>query len=593
MIKKKLENIISDTGLLIISFIVINTLFSSLFFILGLKVTSLNFWLSIAILFFIYILFYKKNNIEIQYVVKIISLVLFSLILIGSIFVSSKIYDLSYDGNYYHKTAIGLIKHGWNPVYQSAEEFSSELLNIPGNNVFKWVNHYQNLSWIFGSSIYAFTGNIESAKSLNILLMLGVFFSLIGIIKKINLNIKSAIIVAFLTVFSPIALSQVFSFYIDGNLSLIFYLYIAILSLVTIDFIKNKKTDLKTYLLLISSIVIILNLKLSGLVLLFCSTLPFLFVWMKTIFINQDSRKLFVRLISVLMISGFLGIIIVGSSSYIKNLITKNNPFYPLVGKDRADIITTMQPKSFQGKSQIEKLLLSVFSKSENISQSSAEGIKIKPPLTFNEKEIRELSIADARIGGFGIFYSFIFILTIFGLVIAVTLIFFNKSFNRPESMIFLSIFLGSVFYLILPTENWWARYAPNIYLISLIVLFLFFKLLNTKLPKKVLNLGVLIFLSIIGFTMFVNSSVMLINRYNDIQINKIIKDEIYAMQNESRTRDLDIIINEDFAGIIFNLLDKNIDIKKHKTKILGYPISNSEAANFNHRIYCGRLLYR
>lgn len=590
MIKKNLENIIFDTGLLIISFITINTLVSSLFFMVGLKVTSLNFWTSIAVLSFIYLLIFRKKDIKNQYKVKIISLIFFSIILLGSIFTSSKIYDLSYDGNYYHKTAIGLMKHGWNPVYQSAEDFSGELLNIPGNNIFKWVNHYQNLSWIFGSSIYAFTGNIESAKSLNILLIFGVFFLLIGIIKKFNLNIKSSLLIAFLSVFSPIVLSQVFSFYIDGNLSLMFYLYLSIISLITFNWLKNRNTEPKLYIALISSIIIILNLKLNGLVLLFCSTLPFLFIWLRMTFLSQSGRKLFIKLMSILVVAGFMGITVVGSSSYVKNLITKKNPFYPLVGQDRADIITTMQPKSFEGKNQIEKLLVSVFSKSENVTYASTEGPRIKIPLTFDKKEIKELSIADTRIGGFGIFYSFIFILTISGILIILALIFFNKTLSSPESLLFIAIFSGCIFYLMLPTENWWARYAPNVYMMSLVVLFAFIKF---KSSKKILKISSFSIASIMSLVMFINAAVILINRNDDIQTNKIIKDEIYILQNESKTKDLDIIINEDFAGILFNLLDKNIDIKKHKTKILGRPISVEEATEFNYRIYCGRLLYR
>ena len=42
---------------------------------------------------------------------------------------ASNVYDLSEDGNTYHKTAIGSLKNGWNPFYEDNYEFNKE--NIP------------------------------------------------------------------------------------------------------------------------------------------------------------------------------------------------------------------------------------------------------------------------------------------------------------------------------------------------------------------------------------------------------------------------------------------------------------------------------
>ena len=56
-----------------------------------------------------------------------------------------------------------------------------------------------------------------------------------------------------------------------------------------------------------------------------------------------------------------IAIFLVGSNSYVKNTIDHHNPLYPIIGKDKVDIVTTMQPKDFNEMSHLKKFVYALF----------------------------------------------------------------------------------------------------------------------------------------------------------------------------------------------------------------------------------------
>src|SRR5699024_8732708 len=96
-----------------------------------------------------------------------------------------------------------------------------------------------------------------------------------------------------------------------------------------------------------------------------------------------------------------IAIFFVGASSYVKNTIDHRNPLYPIIGEDKVDIITTMQPKKFNQLSMIEKFGWSLFSKTENVTYTSGDP-EVKWPIKVYRSEIEELVAPDVRIAGFG-----------------------------------------------------------------------------------------------------------------------------------------------------------------------------------------------
>lgn len=588
----KLFKILYESGILLIGFIVVDVLVSMILFCLKLHISVINFWASLIITMLAFLLIGKNNNKT--YINKVLSILLFLAILFGSIFVASKIYDSSYDGNSYHKGAIGMMAHGWNPVYETAEDYSDNIFHIRGAKIFTWIDHYQDLSWIFGSTVYRVFGNIETAKSLNYLLISGTLLILMNYFRRFKFKNSQSIILAFITVFSPVVLSQFFSFYIDGNLAITFYLYIATVSLITFELVKLKTISGDLLFNFFFSICILANLKLTGILLITAGILP-LAGYLTILFIQKKIKVFdYWKLFGTTLFSILFAILVIGGTSYVKNTFTMRNPFYPLLGDNRSDIITTMQPAELMGKNQIEKLLISVFSKSDNVQLYSWKALEYKLPLTWSNEEIDNLNITDTRIGGFGIFYSFIFIMSLITIISYLINVYKVKKESGTDAALYkiiISCILVSILiYLVLPTENWWARYAPNIYLLTPLAAAIMFGKINQTPKSSFVKVGLVVFI----ITIFLNQLPFIYFRAITPEGNKIVKTELLEAKGYvEKNPEAKVIINNHYMGVFYNLLDSGIvRADGSNAEFLKREIDREAREKYPHVFFWGRALY-
>ena len=588
----KLFKILYESGILLIGFIVVDVLVSMILFCLKLHISVINFWASLIITMLAFLLIGKNNNKT--YINKVLSILLFLAILFGSIFVASKIYDSSYDGNSYHKGAIGMMAHGWNPIYETAENYSDSIFHIRGAKIFTWIDHYQNLSWIFGSTVYRVFGNIETAKSLNCLLISGTLLILMNYFRRFKFKNSQSIILAFITVFSPVVLSQFFSFYIDGNLAITFYLYIATVSLITFELVKLKTISGDLLFNFFFSICILANLKLTGILLITAGILP-LAGYLTILFIQKKIKVFdYWKLFRTTLFSILFAILVIGGTSYVKNTFTMRNPFYPLLGDNRSDIITTMQPAELMGKNQIEKLLISVFSKSDNVQLYSWKALEYKLPLTWSNEEIDNLNITDTRIGGFGIFYSFIFIMSLITIISYLINVYKVKKESGTDAALYkiiISCILVSILiYLVLPTENWWARYAPNIYLLTPLAAAIMFGKINQTPKSSFVKVGLVVFI----ITIFLNQLPFIYFRAITPEGNKIVKTELLEAKGYvEKNPEAKVIINNHYMGVFYNLLDSGIvRADGSNAEFLKREIDREAKEKYPHVFFWGRALY-
>ena len=123
----KMLDILKDSAVFLLMFICVNILLTSVLFLLHISITAVNILLSLgATILLSWLMFRKKDRKELA-----ISAGVAVLILIISIFIASHTYDMTWDGNTYHKLAVGMLKDGWNPVYESAEEYiARDVTNI-------------------------------------------------------------------------------------------------------------------------------------------------------------------------------------------------------------------------------------------------------------------------------------------------------------------------------------------------------------------------------------------------------------------------------------------------------------------------------
>lgn len=458
---------LKKSGIFILMVIVNAILVTTVLFFFNITITKFHLPIIFILTIVAFVVLYRKDGIR----KSILPIVIGTCIFILSIIIMSNCYDLTVDGNTYHKLAIGSLKNGWNPVYENSEDFSIEKgnifnINIENNNNTVWTNHYTKGVWVFAANVYSFTGNIESGKAINILVAYVAFVLIFSYITK-NKNWYTALIIALILVANPITIVQTFNYYIDGILGLT--IFVLIYSLIAITNKSDTNSKIENYLVLACSIIICSNIKFTGLVFAGMFCMAFYIYWIFQNFKNNKQKlksELIKNTIFYIAIV-FISVFVVGFSAYVKNTFEHGHPFYPLFGEGKYDIITTMQPREFKEKGTIEKFLISIFSIGENVGYSEDAKPHLKIPFTFTKQEMSNYNIPDIRIGGFGVLFSGIFIITVIVTVVSIIDLIKNKKFGILVPYV---IILSCIAILMLIVEgSWWARYIPYFYLVPVL----------------------------------------------------------------------------------------------------------------------------
>ena len=366
-------------------------------------------------------------------------LIIISFIVVSSL-LSMSTFDGSWDGQSYHIPSIIYLFNGesiFNGFNAIQEYFLYDFDSF-------WSDHYPKAAWILASDISKLFNNVNASSSL--VFIIAFFVWCYVLTKNKELHSKFPRILAAILVLNPVVLNQVFTNYVDGILYLLF-LYI-IYSTVCLC-IKYNKIDLFVF---IFSSILIINIKTSCIIYPCTSFLIYFiynFLYKKNI--DKCRLKAFFCSIAIVLVVAYC---IVGYNPYILNIANGKNIFYPVIGENQIDIISEQINKEFRHKNRIEKIFISIFSETENDRLSYPS---LKTPGNFTQKEF--LFIPDARIGGFGPFFSLSFTLSI--------LLLFSKHSNK--SLLFLFFLFISTF---VHPESWWARYSPQLWCLPILPLF-------------------------------------------------------------------------------------------------------------------------
>ena len=463
------------SGFFLLFFIVYNIIISSFFFIFKISISKYYVLLALVLSIVSTIFLLKKEKLLSlhKFYSVIISIILPIVIIFISFFLNGKIIDFSYDGNTYHKTTIGLLKNGWNPIYEQAEDFDNASdvgqVYIDGTYNVYWVNHYAMASHIYQANIYAFTNNIECGKSINTLSIIILFLILFSFMAlKFN-----KLVFPFLFGICAITYSVVSAQFLTTYIDLLNYIYLTLLliSLFMLEFSGSQNKNLG-FILYFLCLLMTINIKFTT----FAYAGIFCLVYYIYVIIRVRKKKLdsqYLKRFTGLSIVGVIvGVLVIGII-YPKNIITNGHPFYPLFGEGKIDIITKQQPANFVNKSSIEKYFISMFSQVENIYDVSGKKATLKIPFTIHQNEYEHIKTTDARMSGNGVLFSGIFIISL----LIIVLLSRNVYKNNKELFIMTTIILATTCSLIvLFSESWWARYFPETYyfvLISLLYLYL------------------------------------------------------------------------------------------------------------------------
>ena len=483
-------------------------------------------------------------------------------------YISGKTYDLTVDGNTYHKTAIAFIKNGWNPLYESARSFQKHNANVvlieETSRIDLWIEHYPKATWIIAATIYNFTGNIESGKCITLILLVMVAILCYNILRKI-LDTKWSILFSLLLSFNPIVLAQLFSYYVDGIMGICFIIELLLLFCIN----PMEKQDKTTWVCIISIITIFTNLKFTGLMCSGVIAAIFYFYWFLKYNKEKQFKERYINITKLFTIAYLIAIFLVGSNSYIKNTVEHHNPLYPLVGKDKVDIITTMQPKKFSEMNMVSKFAYSLFSMTENAGYS-VDLPTLKLPFKIYKSELENLYAPDTRIGGFGPLFALIFISSMIIFIPAIYI--FIKREKANLKYITISI-LSIIISMVILGENWWARYVPQLYYLVIGNFILAVYIL------KYLNKQKLVKLYIIGSLIIIAANTAIFLRVDKLQLNdaKLISKDLAEMKKQD---DLNISIQPEMYGYQYVLKDQGIK----------YTMNNDIAENHIRYKYCWRI---
>lgn len=515
-------------------YVAITISITSILFIIG---GSINNMIMIISLLFTSIAIYLFNKDTDKKIIlfNIITSILFLLILIS---IATIFYDNTWDGNDYHKELIGLMKNGMNPLYNNS------LGSI-------WTRHYPNGVETFAATIYSAINNIESGKVINFILIIVLFNYTYDFCKVKKLNKIYSLLIALTAALNPIMLSQFDSYYVDGVLAnTIFLIFLSSFKIALNGPSFKNKED---YLVLISSLIICINTKFTA------PVLAFIIISMIGLYIiikNYKSDKKYLKKLIMLIISTFLfSILVVGSSSYVKNTIKNGNPIYPLIGNEEIDLEEGNNPFFFENKFHIVKWGYATFAKTYTWYDRSPD---LKLPFSIYQSEFLSLKFPDIRIGGLGIWFSGIFILSIISILFYLPKLIIRKS---KMSLLLVIILISIVLPLFVFPVVWQARYYPNLYLIGFVTL-LILKLVGTKISKIIFNL---ILISILINILFFIPEI----KYKYIESSRINK-ELNKIAELSKTNKITISWKTEYSypGVIYNLDDKNINYNFSKETI-------------------------
>lgn len=261
-----------------------------------------------------------------------------------------------------------------------------------------------------------------------------------------------------------------------------------IFSLLFITNLELKELKKEKYFFYGLIMAVLINIKFTGFAFAEIYSL-FYYIY---IIVKKEQRK--VNLIPI-TITSFVSVVVavglMGYSSYIKNTIEHQHPFYPLYGEKSVDIMTLNTPAGLNDLNRFKRFIIANFSYAYNGLSYGNPAYKLKIPLSFKVSEIENFKGYDTRVAGYGVLFGGILVITF---CLGIFILFKIKS-QKIEYMPYLIIIIASLFVIVLMKESWWARYFPQFAIIPLVVVVVALSFENIKYLKYLSNIIIVLFI--------------------------------------------------------------------------------------------------
>jgi len=532
-------------GVFLINLLLVSLGVTTLFFVVGLSMSALNMWVTVACSVLI-CYFMSARSLKDTLFSAVVGLVILYVIIV----VCNYGFDWSFDGNTYHKSITGQLQMGWNPLRESFYQFADDHVPFLANRAQTWYDAYPKGSEIFAAAVYCVTGNIESGKAFNILSIVALFCICKAFLNELGVLKRWQSIVCALTfVLNPVAIIQVFTYYNDAMLGHI--LLLCLMALLYLTFYPKGRYENLCYYFIFASINIGFNIKFSGIIFFAILCLSFFFYWSFDRIVKEGfslgAKKFVFKRFCVFAISVISGTVFLGASSYVTNIIRYRNPFYTMIGEGSTDLITAQLPEAYRELSNVTRFIYSLFAP---VHSGTLKQVELKIPFSFSAEEVLAATAVDTRIAGWGLFFSGIFIISIAVIYKLLRKYRDEKTLVAVTRMLTVSVII-SVF--IIPGLAW-ARYSVFLFYIPAIALTSLFIYTNQNKESSQIALlvsGALLMLLVLNSVPVLGQNWTVLKDYkeNNAQLEEF--KEIALKQK--------VVVNTRFEGRIFTLIDRGI----------------------------------
>jgi hypothetical protein len=374
-------------------------------------------------------------------------------IVVLAVLLAGAFYDMSWDGLWYHQTAVYQMAHGWNPLWDPMRDFVPHLQD--------WVRHYAKGSWYVALALHSATGDIETAKAAPWIALAATFCVVFAAALDLGVRRRTSFLLAALVSLNPVTVFELASYLVDGLMISFLACFVASLVLWF-----RQPSRLSLWIMLASAILCI-NAKQTGLVYL-CFAIAaggaYVILW---------RRELLRRYVATEAVALLLGVLLFGFNPYVTNTIHRGHPFYPVLGtaaypslSDQGEdpIERWETPHNMMGRSRYVRLWYALFGRPGAQPYYPGENASLMVPLDVGREDFEMYYFHDVRIAGFGPLFSGAFLVSVAVLVLAVL---------RPgiPRQIVLIVAGAIVLSLLVSPHTWWARYGPQLWWLPLLAL--------------------------------------------------------------------------------------------------------------------------
>lgn len=341
-------------------------------------------------------------------------------------FIYGQFPDFSIDGTGYHLPTIKDLGQGWNP--------------LAGPSGFYWSDVYPNGAWSLQATIASWTGNLDSSRVLNLILLLVGSGAMLELYRcQSPEHDPYALIGVAAVIVCPIALQQITLNYID---MLVYYESVTLVASLSLYLYY---ASILGAVLAPAMIILLIGTKFSGIYfagLIVAIMISLHAIWHR----SQITRAL--RISVLCAIAGVFAIGIVGYRPYVTNVIAEGQ----LVTPTMQEMLRTYRPKSFADGNYGQSWPLAVFGVTAATRVGEPE---YKWPWQFYRSEFTKGAYGHTQ-GGFGPFMGVLFCATIIGLI-ALAVVARTKVLTNPNAVSAVTcLIVGMLF-----PDAYSARYIP------------------------------------------------------------------------------------------------------------------------------------